>query len=397
MQKNLFFKFTSSMSLYYTSYAVIIGYAALFMQSKGFNNTQTGIFFAGSAVLCILLQIFTGSFLDSHPEFSVKLLVLTSAAIVIISALLLSFSSQKWVIFICYTLIGAWMLTNSSLYNSFGMEYINADMELNYSLSRGLCSLLYAGTSFIMGLVIKHFSVMSILPVFLFLQGTMVITLFFLKPARKKTSLEIKKEQGKKEESFFCFFKRNPVILLLLISILLVYISYTSINNFHINIIESVGGTSKELGMSTSIAAMVELPAMALFLPLSKKTSYRNILCISCTFFFLKVTCMFFAGNMIQVYLAQCLQFCSYGLFIPASAYFMNSILPIQDKTKGQAALGIFTFGLSGLISSLLSGIMLDYFSVKAMLGFESCLAFTGLMGVFFSCHMLKKNLPLDR
>ena len=144
--------------------------------------------------------------------------------------------------------------------------------------------------------------------------------------------------------------------------------------------------------MSTSIAAMVELPAMALFLPLSKKISYRNILCISCTFFFLKVTCMFFAGNMIQVYLAQCLQFCSYGLFIPASAYFMNSILPTEDKTKGQAALGIFTFGLSGLLSSLLSGIMLDYFSVKAMLGFESCLAFTGLMGVFFSCHMLKKT-----
>ncbi len=392
MQEKLFFKFTSSMSLYYTSYAVIMGYATLFMQAKGFNNTQIGIFFACSSVLCILLQIFTGSFLDSHPQFSVKLLVLTSATIVIISALLLSFASQKWVIFICYILIGAWLLADSSLYNSFGMEYINADMELNYSLSRGLCSLLYAGTSLIMGLVIKHFSVMIILPVFLFLQGTMIITLFFLKPAKEKVSPEIKKEHQKKEESFFCFLKRNPVIFLLLISILFVYISHTSVSNFHINIIKSVGGTSRELGISSSLSALLELPAMALFLPLSKKISYRNILCISCTFFFLKITCMFFAGSIIQVYLTQCLQFFSYGLFIPASAYFMNSILPVQDKTKGQAALGIFTFGLSGLLSSLLSGIMLDHFSVKTMLGFESCLVFTGLIGVLFSCHMLKKN-----
>ena len=43
MQKFLFIKFTIILSLYYASYAIIIGYAALFMQHKGFNNMEVGV------------------------------------------------------------------------------------------------------------------------------------------------------------------------------------------------------------------------------------------------------------------------------------------------------------------------------------------------------------------
>lgn len=389
MQKRLFFKFTAILSLYYISYAIILGFAALFMQYKGFSNTETGIFFACSAIFCIAMQFISGSLLDRHLNISAKMLIQIASAATLISGLILSFADSRWLVFFCYTVIGSFMLVNSSLLNSFGMEYINANVHLNFSLARGCGSLFYALTSLAMGAIIKRSSVMSIFPAFFLAQGLMFFCLLLLSPAKRETLFAKSEDMSRPSGGFFHLFQKNPVFFFLLISILLVYISYTAINNFHINIIESVGGGSQELGISTSLAAMLELPAMALFVPVSRKITYRSLLSASCVFFFLKAFSLLFCRSISGVYLSQCLQFFSYGLFVPASTYFINSVLSIQDKTKGQSALGIFTFGLSGLISSILSGALLDSFTVRTMLALESGLAFIGMFGVIASCHML--------
>ena len=389
MQKFLFIKFTIILSLYYASYAIIIGYAALFMQHKGFNNMEVGVFFACSAVSCIVMQFVSGSLLDQFLQFSSKILIQVASIIVLIFGLILFLSENRFTIFLCYIVIGSFMLVNSSLFNSLGMEYINADIHLNYSLARGFGSLSYALTSLAIGIIIKRYSVMSIFPAFFLAQGLMFLGLFILIPAKRNLLFQKSRDTDGSSCGFVHLFTKRPCFLFLLVSILLVYISYTAINHFHINIIQSVGGVSPELGVSTSLAAMLELPAMALFVPVSKKVSYRHLLSISCVFFFLKAFLMLFSKNISGIYLSQCLQFFSYGLFVPASAYFINSVLPIQDKTKGQAALGIFTFGLSGLVSSVLSGVLLDHFTVRTMLALESGLAFIGMFGVIVACHLL--------
>lgn len=57
---------------------------------------------------------------------------------------------------------------------------------------------------------------------------------------------------------------------------------------------------------------------------------------------------------------------------------------------KGQTLLGIFTFGLSGLISSLLSGIMLDHYSVLDLMRVLTLLAVTGFLMICISLKRLK-------
>lgn len=388
MQKKLFIKFSVSISLYYISYAIIIGFSALFLQSKGFSNTEIGVFFASSAILCVFIQCFFGSFLDKHPEISVKTLIFLSSIIVFAAVITLFFLKPRGAIMVCYIIAGSLMLAISSFFNSFGMEYINAQIPLNYSLARGIGSFFYAVVFLFMGFVIKSFKITSIFPAFFISECLFLLCVVTIQPAHKSAPPNLEQEKY----NFFSFFHKNPAVFFLLINILLIYISYTSINNFHINIIKSVGGGSQELGISASLGALLELPAMALFVPVSKKFSYRSLLLFSCTFFFIKTFSLLFAESVTAVYLSQCLQFFSYGLFVPASAYFLNSILSIKDKAKGQSALGIFTFGLGGLFSSLLSGIVLDSFPVKTLILLLSTLAFAGLAGVFWSCHLLKKK-----
>lgn len=386
MQKVLFFKFTATLSLYYISYSIIMGFAALFLQYKGFSNTQIGIFFASSAILCVALQLFSGSFLDRHPSISAKACIFVSHLLVTCAVIVLLFAKYQLMILFCYIIIGALMLANASFFNSYGMEYINSQIPLNYALTRGIGSFFFAVSVLAMGFVIKSFSIMSIFVAFFVAESLFFLSLFAIRPVRRDSVQKVEQEK----DNFILFFRRNPTILFLLLSILLVYTSYTSMTNFHINVITSVGGGSREMGISVSLASLLGLPAMAIFQPVSKKFSYRGLVCFSCTFFFLQIFSLLFAENIWGVYFSQCLQFFSYGLFIPASTYYLNTILTDNDKAKGQSALGIFTFGLGGLFSSLLGGILLDAFPVKTLIAVECCIAFIGLVGVYWSCHRLR-------
>jgi PPP family 3-phenylpropionic acid transporter len=275
------------------------------------------------------------------------------------------------------------LLVDSSLFNAFGMEYINAGYRLNYSLSRGIGSLAYSVVTLIMGFAISRTSEDIIIPAFMIVQTVVFLALFMIRPAGRNQTRTYLHDSGNKKragDSIFTLLGQRPEILLLLCGILLMYLSYTAINNFHVNIISSVGGGSRELGISTSIAAFIELPAMALFLPLSKRFSFERLLRFSCFFFIVKAALMSLASSVHAVYAIQTLQLLSYGLFIPASTYYINAILNESDMAKGQTLLGIFTFGLSGLISSLLSGLILDRFSVHILLIIMTLLAIAGFI-----------------
>ena len=389
MKFRIFFRFTTVMILYYISCCAIMGFAALFMQSRGFTNTETGLFFTCSSFLCIVQQMLYAVALDRFPRLSARHFLLGFGVISILLGILLSFTTKKTVLFICYTLLNSCILTSSSLINTFGIEFVNAGIPLNFGLARGLGSLSYACSSLFLGNIISHYSVSVILPLHIATQCVLLLLLSLHTVNTPGSSTMPTELPSESSHNMLSFLRANPFLLLLFTGMLLLYFSYTVINNFHINIIEATGGGSRELGISTSIAALLELPAMAAFTPLSRKILPRTLLLISCVFFFLKISMLFFAGNIIDVYASQILQFFSYGIFVPASTYYINSILPPCDKMKGQSALGIFTFGLSGLISSLLCGALLDLFSVKIMLGCFSLLALAGLIITIIACRKL--------
>ena len=215
--------------------------------------------------------------------------------------------------------------------------------------------------------------------------------LFLLRPASgketgKAAAAEKKEETGPPKSIW------QPGLLTLFIGMLLCYLSFTAITVFQVNILESVGGGSRELGISTFIASIAELPVMALFVPLSRRFSYRSLLRLSCAFFLVRVVLMLAVSSVYAVYAVQTLTMLSHGLFIPASAYYINSIIDPSANAAGQAYLGIFTYGLSGLISNLVSGIILDHFSVRSLLLLMVCLAVIGLCMVCWALERIRRN-----
>lgn len=383
-------RFATVNSIFYLIYGIIYGYAAFYLRAKGFSSTETGIVFAVSSAACIVLQTLIGNFLDSHLKYSAKHIIAIFSIILTIAVVILFFIHQRYVILLCFLIIMTILLVDSSLFNAFAMEYINAGEPLDFSLCRGLGSLAYSVVTLLMGILISKTSEDIIIPSFFIVQALVFLSLTLLKPAARYGTATSGDPSVTEVRTSAELLRSEPLILLLFTGILMMYLSYTAINNFHVNIIEAAGGGSRELGISTSIAAFLELPVMAAFIQLSRRFSYSSLLKFSCFFFVVKVLLMSFASSLISIYAIQSLQLLSYGLFVPASTYYINSVLSKADMAKGQTLLGIFTFGLSGLISSLLSGIMLDHYSVLDLMRVLTLLAVTGFLMICISLKRLK-------
>ena len=74
----------------------------------------------------------------------------------------------------------------------------------------------------------------------------------------------------------------------------------------------------------------------------------------------LKAAALLASFNMLGVMLAQPLQMLGYGLFTPASVYFVNESVPEADRVRGQTVMMVASNGMGGMLGSYLSGRALD-------------------------------------
>jgi MFS transporter, PPP family, 3-phenylpropionic acid transporter len=156
------------------------------------------------------------------------------------------------------------------------------------------------------------------------------------------------------------FAGQNPRFMALIGSIALLYFSHVLINTYAIQIIAHVGGSSAELGIASAIGGFLELPAMALFPLLMRRVQNAGtILKWSGVFLVIKTLVTLLAPSVGWIYVAQCLQFFAFAMFVPASVYYVNQVIQGANKVKGQTGIALGT-GISGMIGSFLGGFMLD-------------------------------------
>ena len=161
--------------------------------------------------------------------------------------------------------------------------------------------------------------------------------------------------------------KHAKKFILFLVGFVLVYFAHTIINNFFIQIITNIGGTSADMGNAVFVAAMLELPTMAFFTKMSEKINCGTLIKFSILMFCVKHALTYFATNMIMIYLAQVCQMFAYALFVPASVYYVNEKIAVADRVKGQS-LVTTSMTLSGVFANFAGGIMLDALGVGHVL-----------------------------
>lgn len=376
ISSNLTLKYIFLQAFYWMAFATIWAFATVYLLDHGFKNTQVGIIMSIGSILSIIAQPLLATFADQSKKINLKSMIIFLDFILFLLAIYLWFiPSGLFTTGIIYIFIGSILLSVSSLTYSFAMEYINLDIMINFGLARGLGSMGYSIMAFFIGKATLNYSSSIILPIFASLILLMIITLFtfesaslYSKETAKVQDLKNVAIRNAQPKNIFSFFQKYKKFSLLLIGFTMLFISHNFINTYHINIIRDLGGNDADMGLSLSIAAAIELPAMIAFSYLLTKIRCSNLLKLSALFFIAKaiVTCI--APNIFVIYLSQILQAGAFALFTPASVYYANDIIDDANKVKGQALLGAATMGAGGTISNFIGGKILDSYNVTTML-----------------------------
>lgn len=363
-------KYSAVHSFYWSIFCSSLGFASVFLLSKHFRNSQIGIVFAVANILSVLLQPAVAAFADTARKISMKDLILilvgTAGALAAARCFLSEYFIVLSLVFILELTI---LLTLQPLVNSLGMQLINTGIGVNFGLARGMGSMTYAVFSVLLGVLVENLGTDSlpVVSVGLYIAlGAAVYTFTKKQSPHTEGDAILSESIGVTDKTeiddtnhLFSFFIHNKKFVALMAAVSLTFCSHSMINNYFIQITENVGGTAKDMGIATGIAAAIELPAMVLFGFWVKKIRCSSILKLSLFFFMVKAALTMLATNVWMLYAAQMFQFSSYALFIPASVYYVNEIIKKDDMAKGQAFM-TSAITLGGVAASLLGGWLLD-------------------------------------
>ena len=357
---------------FWAMYAAVCAYQAALLQERGFTNSQAGMVIAVRCLAGIVCQPLLGGLADRRPDIPLRRIVGLSLAVSLGAGICLLLFPEMGLggTLAVFAVLGALEISSYPLMDAMAIQFINAGMPIRYSLGRGLGSLAYAVVCVFLGLQVRHLGVETTLVThagLMALEIILVVT-YPLFPAEAGTALK-----AEKPRSIPALLKYSPRFTLTLAGVLCGLTAVMPLSNFLVNIVESRGGGSADLGVALFLMAGFELPAAVLFPKLMRRLGSRRILLLSMVFMLGKGAALLAARNLAGVLLAQPLQMLGYGLFTPASVYFVNESVPPADRVRGQTVMMVASNGLGGMLGSLLAGRLLDLGGVTMMLCF--CMA----------------------
>lgn len=391
--KSLDIRYACIHGFYWMICCAMIGYASVFLLDKGFDNTTIGIVLSISNILAVFGQPAVASYMDKTSKLSLRMLISIILVAIIVLSLVLSFISGASIVMVVLTIVVfTLMLILQPFINSLTFAFEKHGIQINFGLARGIGSVAYAVMSLILGNVVAIFSP-ELLPFFyvgLSLCALMFVYTFYL-PGGKDEIIHEEKQEAQDQLSMGQFIKKYKTFMFLLVATVFLFFDHSVINNFFIQVVNHIGGNSADMGNAIFLAALLELPTMALFTKFQKKIGCRRMMIISAIFFSVKHVLTYFAVNMFMIYIAQVMQMLAYAVFIPASVYYVSQLVDAHDMNKGQALVtGAMT--LASVFASLAGGVLLDALGVSKVLMIGAIVSIIGTVFMFMSVEDVDKE-----
>ena len=369
-------------SLYWMSACFVYSYTRVFLQKLGFSVTAAGVELALSSVLSVLLQPLLASALGRWKKLSLRLVIAAVLILALFCGSLLLTPAPMGALAALFLIMSTMTLTVQPFINSVGFGYINGGHGLNYSASRGVASLAYAGLSKCISLLAERESGTGMLLCYLLMTaGTLLVTLYLAQPVGD-TSPQV--SSAKSGVSTLTFFKKYPHFSLMLLGQLLIFFQHNCINGYMWDIVQRAGGSSGDMGTALLIGALSEVPALVLFTRLEKKCPCHALLRLAAGLYILKPLLILLSPSLPLLYLSQGMQAVTYALVVPGMAYYSNALVDPADRIRGQALI-TGSIAAAGFIGYLLGGIMVDGMGIETTLWTATAVGAVGslLMGMF--------------
>ena len=409
MGKLLNIKYGCIHGTYWMYYGVAGSFASAFLLARGYSNAEIGIILAVGNILAVFLQPLIADLADRSKKLSlIGVTQLSAVLLMVLTGLLFVMKQKSAALWVVYMLIMAWMTTLQPLFNSLAFKLEETGVHINFGACRSVGSLAYAVLCAFLGTLVEAKGV-GVLP----LSGEIVLLMLLASLWVTKTQFDrmVGEKTGKQavsvlgecghvpaadaeeaeEINLALFVKRNKLFVVLNLAVIGVFFSNSILNNFMLQVVEGVGGTSEDMGRIFSVMAFLEIPALFFFDKIKERFSCQLILKFAAICFTLKVLLIYLAESVTMIYVAHLLQTFSFGLFLPAMVSFIGEVMAKGEAVKGQALYTVMTTA-SSMLASVLGGIMLDVSGPGFMLLISTIATGLGALVLVLIVDRIKKK-----
>lgn len=374
-------------ALYWMHYGVIASFCSAYLIGIGYSNSEIGVILAASGAVSVFLQPILADISDRSVKLSsIGVAQISTVLMLILNLALFVFTRKSAALWTVYMLLMAWNLALQPLFNSLQRKLSETGVPINFGICRAGGSLGYSVFTAVIGILVEKMGT-EVLPS----AGVIVLSLLFIllvltnntlrRSSANQEAINEKSTKPEKEIGLTEFFNRNKLFVILNFFILILFFQNSVLNNFMFQIVENVGGGTKEMGKILSFMAFVEIPALFFFDKIRAIFSCRTLLKIASVAFLLKIAIIYSAQSVGIIFAAHFFHIFSFGIFLPAIVVFINEIMEKGELVKGQA---LFTIALtiSNIFASVSGGVMLDRFGAELMLLISVIATAVGMVGV---------------
>lgn len=372
---------------FWAMFAAIVAYQTALLLDRGFSNSQAGMLTAVRCLAGIVFQPLLGGFADRHPHIPLKHIVTLSMTVSLAAGAWywLSPGMGLWETTLVWIVIGGLEVSSYPLMDAMAVQFINEGVPIRYSLGRGVGSLAYALVCVALGFQAGKLGMESTLVTHLILVVAEILLVATYPAYRGKAPAA---GEGRRPQSALALLRGNPRFTLMLAGVFLGLTGIMPLSNFLVNIVTSRGGSETDLGIALFLMGASELPTAFFFQKLLRRMGSGKLLLMSMAFGTLKGVLLLLTGSCLGVLAVQPIQVLGYGLFTPASVYFVNESVPESDRVRGQTIMMVASNGLGGMMGGVLAGWTLDLGGANLMLA--ACIL-SGCAGVVCCLAALRR------
>lgn len=352
---------------FWAMFAAIVAYQTALLLERGFSNSEAGLMTAVRCLAGIVFQPLLGGFADRHPNLPLKGIVSLSMALSLVAGVWywLVPGMGLWETTLVWVMIGGLEVCSYPLMDAMAVQFINDGVPIRYSLGRGIGSLAYAVVCVLLGFQVSALGMESTLVTHLVLVVVEILLVATYPAYRGKPRVE---QNGPRPQSSLALLRSNPRFTMMLAGVFLGLTAVMPLSNFLVNIVTDRGGNQTDLGLALFLMGASELPTAFFFQKLLRRLGSGRLLVLSMAFGTLKGVLLLLTCNCLGVLVVQPIQVLGYGLFTPASVYFVNESVPPADRVRGQTIMMVASNGLGGMMGGVLAGWTLDLGGVNLML-----------------------------
>lgn len=395
---------------YWAGFCLILGFSSVFLLGRGLTNTQIGVVLALSGLASAILQPWVAGMAEvsTHP---LRHWIAALAGVIGLAGVGLLLPVSPVRDGVIFGLALCLLQVVLPLVNALGMQTSREVTPVDFGIARAIGSLSFAATSVMVGALVARTSIDVLAPLIIVTQALLVIAaLTFVLRARpdllraraaadlgasqaRRAAIGADESPGGESQAERNVAGGTPAeetpglvgrgrFLVLLIGIVGCFVSHSAINNFGFQIIESHGGTSADLGLALLIAAIVEIVPMLFFSRMVARWTPGTLLRVAAVIFAVKAVATLLAPNLASYLATMILQVGSFGVLLPATVYYVDRMLPVAERTRGQAYMTL-TLTVGSVVVGLGGGQLLDRSGVPALLAAGAAASLLAVVLVF--------------